>query len=207
MSLLQLDHLAVCAETLAEGVAFVEDLLGIPLDPGGDHAFMGTHNRLLSLGLDLYLEVIAINLDAPPPDRPRWFDMDRFSGPPRLTNWICRTKDLAQALALAPAGIGHPIPAARGDLRWQMVVPDDGRLPFDGAYPALIEWQGNMHPADALTDRGCRLQRFEVKHPAAEELRRNLDPMLETGRIDIREGAAKRLAATIETHGGTRLLQ
>ena len=35
-----------------------------PLESGGRHPHMGTHNRLLSLGPDLYLEVIAVDPDA-----------------------------------------------------------------------------------------------------------------------------------------------
>ncbi len=207
MYLLQPDHLAICAETLAEGVAMVEDLLGVALAPGGDHVFMGTHNRLLSLGPGLYLEVIAINPDAALPGRVRWFDMDRFSGPPRLTNWICRTHDLPRALTVAPDGIGRVIPAARVDLRWQMVVPDDGCLPFDGAYPALIAWEGSAHPSDRLPDQGCRLKRLDIGHPDAAALRKHLQPQLDMATIDVRKHSQKRLVATIETPSGPRLLQ
>jgi hypothetical protein len=55
---LRLDHLAISAGTLDEGVAAVEEALGVPLAGGGQHPHMATHNRLLGLG-DLYLEVIA----------------------------------------------------------------------------------------------------------------------------------------------------
>ena len=37
---------------------------------------MGTHNRLLGLGTNVYLEVIAIDTEAAPPARPRWFSLD-----------------------------------------------------------------------------------------------------------------------------------
>lgn len=206
MPVLQPDHLAVCAETLAEGVTYVEDLLEVPLAAGGEHVFMGTHNRLLSLGPGFYLEVIAINPDSADPGRARWFDMDRFSGPPRLTNWICRTQELDLALQMSPAGIGVPIPAARGDLRWTMVVPEDGQLPFDGAFPALIEWEGKTHPADLLPDRGYRLSMLKIEHPEAEGLRQALQPMLEMSDIEIHAAAEKRLIAAIETPTGLRYL-
>ncbi len=140
---------------------------------------MGTHNRLLSLG-DLYLEVIAVNPAAPPPGRPRWFDLDRFSGPPRLTTWICRCDDLPAALAAAPPGTGTPMALARGDFRWEMAVPDDGRLPFDGVFPALIRWHGALHPAPLLPDHGLRLSRLEVTHPQAGALRAALAGRLRT---------------------------
>ncbi len=207
MPLLEPDHLAVCAETLSEGVAYVEDLLEVSLAPGGEHGFMGTHNRLLSLRPGLYLEVIAVNPDAPPPGRVRWFDMDRFSGPPRLTNWVCRTTDLAGALSAAPPGIGRVIPAARGDLRWQMVVPDDGCLPFDGAFPALIAWEGKAHPSALLPDRCCRLEKLQIEHPEAENLRIYMGSMIDLSNIEIQPAQRKALFATVQTPSGRKVLR
>jgi hypothetical protein len=55
---MRLDHLAVSAMTLEEGVAHVEAALGVALAPGGQHPLMATHNRRRGLG-DVYLEVIA----------------------------------------------------------------------------------------------------------------------------------------------------
>ncbi len=140
--MLKLDHLALSAMTLADGVAHVRDTLGVELAQGGEHAAMGTHNRLLSLGPTVYLEVIAINPAAPYPGRPRWFDLDNFSGPPRLTNWVAQTDDLDRALALAPTGCGAPMALERGDLRWRMAVPENGKLPFDGAFPGADRMAG-----------------------------------------------------------------
>ena len=47
---LVLDHLAITARTLDEGVAWVREMLGIEMPPGGAHPRMGTHNRLMALG-------------------------------------------------------------------------------------------------------------------------------------------------------------
>ena len=48
---MELDHIAVSAATLAEGVAHVEAALGVRLGVAiGNHALMATHNRLLGLG-------------------------------------------------------------------------------------------------------------------------------------------------------------
>src|SRR5690606_778954 len=110
---------------------------GVPMQGGGKHPLFGTHNRLLGMADGLYLEVIAIDPAAPDPGRARWFDLDRFDGAPRLTNWICRTGSMADTLATLP-GAGEVVPLSRGDLRWLMAVPPDGRLPFDQAHPAVI---------------------------------------------------------------------
>lgn len=201
---MRLDHIAVSAEVLAEGVNWAEAALGVGLAGGGVHAVMGTHNRLLGLG-DCYLEVIAIDPAPPPPGRARWFDLDRFSGPPRLTNWICRTADLAAAIDLAPDGMGDLLALSRGDFRWRMAVPPTGVLPFDGMFPALIEWQGLAHPARALPDVGCRLRWLEVAHPDAARLRAAL-PGLADPRVRIVAGPVG-LRAEVETPHGLRVLQ
>ena len=137
---MKFDHIAVAAETLAKATSHAEASLGVALQPGGEHAVFHTHNTLLGLEDGLYLEAIAINPDAPRPERPRWFDLDRFFGPARLTNWICACDDLDATLAALPEGFGEPVALQRGDLRWRMAVPQSGILPFDNCAPALIEW-------------------------------------------------------------------
>lgn len=202
--MLAFDHLAVSALTLAEGVAHVESVLGVALAGGGQHPHMSTHNRLIGLG-DLYLEVIAADPAAPKPAWPRWFDLDNFTGPPRLTNWVARCVDIAAAVAQAPDGVGLPVTLQRGDYRWQMAVPADGKLPFDGCYPALIQWMGALHPARALPESHVRLTLLEIAHPQAGALRAALP--LTDPRVVIVAGAAKELRATFATPHGPRVLQ
>jgi hypothetical protein len=204
--MLVFDHLAVSATTLAEGVDAVEAALGVSLAGGGEHPHMSTHNRLLGLG-DLYLEVIAVDPAAPAPAWPRWFDLDRFSGPARLTNWVARCDDLAAELALSPAGTGTPVALSRGDFRWQMAVPADGCLPFDGCFPALIHWEGTAHPAQRLPDAGVRLTRLEIAHPQADALSDALAGRMSDPRIAIVPGPAKAMRAQFETPHGTRVLE
>ncbi|MBA3908914.1 MAG: polyphosphate kinase [Rhodobacter sp.] len=203
--MLRLDHLAVVAGRLEEGVAAVEKLLGVTMAGGGKHPLMGTHNRLLGLG-DLYLEVIAVDPDAPAPGRPRWFDMDRFTGSPRLKNWVAGCDDLTAELALGPVGIGKPMALQRGDYRWRMAVPDDGRLPFDGGFPGLIQWEGAAHPARALPETGLRLARLEIAHPSSAALRAALAGRLTDPRVTVTEGPVVTLRATIDTPLGPLIL-
>lgn len=202
--MLELDHLAVTAPSLEEGVAAVEAALGVALAPGGRHAHMGTWNRLLSLGPGLYLEVIAPDPVAPRPAWPRWFGLDS-RGSVRLTNWVARTGDLAAALASAPAGAGVAVDLDRGDLRWRMGVPASGALPYDDCFPALIQWQAGGHPSERLPDAGCRLRRLVIGHPQAEELAVLLalaDPRL----VLVAESAIS-MTAEIDTPAGLKVLQ
>ena len=59
---------------------------------------MGTHNRLASLGPTEFLEVIAVDPDAPLPERPRWFGLDRFDDAPRLGTWMLATPDIEASM-------------------------------------------------------------------------------------------------------------
>lgn len=198
-----LDHLAVAGETLEAASAHIESTLGVSLQDGGKHEVFGTHNRLLGLRDGLYLEAIAIDPQAAKVERTRWFDLDRFSGGPRLTNWICRVSDIEASLAMHSVGAGQPIDLTRGALRWQMAVPSNGRLPFDNMFPALIQWHGDLHPAQMLQDSGCRLRRLVVFHPDALDLARLLGD-LETVVFDTGPAA---LRAEFETPHGPRVLE
>jgi Glyoxalase-like domain len=204
--MLTFDHLAISCLTLEDGAAQIEAALGVALSPGGQHPRMATHNRLLNLG-ELYLEVIAPDPSLPAPAWPRWFDLDRFAGPPRLTNWVARCDDLGAELALSPPGSGIPVTLQRSDFRWDMAVPADGRLPFEGTFPALIRWYGQAHPAARLPDAGVRLVRFEIAHPAADVLRSALAGRIDDPRIIITFGAQKAMQATFATPHGQRMIR
>ncbi len=198
-----LDHLAVAGETLEEASAHIEQTLGVRLQEGGKHEEFGTYNRLLGMRDGLYLEAIAIDPDASTPQRTRWFDLDRFEGGPRLTNWICRVPDIEASLTVFPDGVGQPIDLSRGALRWRMAVPPNGRLPFDNLFPALIQWQGDLHPAQMLQDSGCRLRRLIVCHPDGLDLAKSLGGL---EHVTFDSGPAA-LRAEIETPHGLRVLE
>ncbi|SMH51351.1 VOC family protein [Maritimibacter sp. HL-12] len=200
-----IDHLVVTANRLSAASALVETELGLGMDQGGAHAAMGTHNRLLSLGPLDYVEALAIDPDAPAPDRPRWFGLDRREGPARLTAWALRVPDLDAALAEAPDGIGAPAELARGDYRWRFSLPESGVLPFDGLFPALIEWQGPM-PQEALEDHGARLVSLTIRHPRAGALGWALSMLSSDDRVVVREGPAG-LSALIHTPEGEKVLE
>ncbi|BEI82165.1 hypothetical protein CcaverHIS002_0300330 [Cutaneotrichosporon cavernicola] len=202
------DHLVITAATLDAGVAWVEERLGVSLSPrrGGQHDRQGTHNALLSLGPDFYLEVIAINPDAPVPDHPRWFGMDTVGPEPRLHHWVCRTSNLADALEKSAIKPGEIEQMSRGTLRWLITIAPDGQLKADGTMPSLIEWQSKPHPAAGLEDKGYRLQKLEVHHPRAQEVKASLSAagMLDT-RVEFATGGPM-LSATIQTPSGPRVL-
>ena len=205
--MLSFDHIAVTAPSLESGVAAVEGALGVPMTPGGAHPVMGTHNRLLSLGPDAYLEVITIDPGAAPPGRARWFGLDHPPAAPRLSNWIARCKGIADEVAASPPGSGTPLALSRGDLHWQMAVPDTGLLPFDGVFPALIEWPaGAAHPAANLPDHGVRLTELALFHPRIDALRASLTGKIDDPRLRFVQAERPAIRATLRTPGGPVVL-
>lgn len=198
--MLKLDHIAVLGESLDAAAAHAEAALGLPLQPGGHHARFGTHNRLLGLAPDLYLEAIAIDPSAPPPGRARWFGLDTFKGPARLDKWICRVDDLDRALAVFPQA-GHRVALSRGGLAWSMAVPQDGCLPFDGLFPALIQWHGDLRPGKTLPGSGARLTSLTVSHPRADALQAQLAPHLDAPGVRFQTAAAPALSAELDVAG------
>jgi hypothetical protein len=144
-------HLVVAASSLDAGSARCEATLGATPVEGGRHATMGTHNRLL--GLDavgpyrrMFLEIIAVDPQAPAPARARWFDLDRpalrdaVAVRPRLVHWVARCNDLDRAVAaLREAGHdpGDAVAAERMTahslLRWRISLRGDGRRSARGA--------------------------------------------------------------------------
>ena len=213
----QLDHLVVIAASLDQGVAWCEATLGVTPGPGGQHALMGTHNRLFSIASSAfplaYFEIIAIDPAAPGPVRRRWFDLDdahmqarlRRDGP-RLAHWAARVDDAQAAVAaLKTQGIdrGAVIAASRptplGLLEWQITVREDGQRLYDGALPTLIQW-GAVHPAAAMPASGITLASFALQHPQADTLA-SACQALDLQGVPVQPGPA-RLRARLQTPKG-----
>ncbi|MEM6972369.1 MAG: VOC family protein [Pseudomonadota bacterium] len=167
-----LDHLVIAAASLAEGLVWADEAFGVAPAAFGKHAQMGTHNALWHLQVpgrgDAYLEIIAIDPEAAPPGRPRWFGLDdpatreRLEETPRLVAWqVQPPMPLADAIAAAKAaGVdpGEAVSLTRDALCWQLTVTSDGALAEDGRFPILIEWgDGTTHPSNSLAPGGLAL--------------------------------------------------
>jgi hypothetical protein len=171
LSRLAIDHLVLGTASLAEGRRWLETVLGCPPCGGGAHAFMGTHNALWNLN-GCYLELIAIDPDARPPGRRRWFGLDnpavqaRIRQKPRLLAWVAATNALAADLASSPVDPGPAIAARRDALSWKITLAADGTVALDGAFPLLIQWdKGSLSPAKTLSDQGLMLQELRLSLP------------------------------------------
>jgi hypothetical protein len=201
------DHLVLAARDLDAGAAWLEDRLGVAPAAGGKHVRMGTHNRLLGLGEGFYLELIAIDPAAAAPSRPRWFALDSVPPPdrPRLIHWVARSDAIARDVAGCTEALGEILPMERGDYRWRISVPADGRLPGDGLVPTLIQWDVACHPSQRLPESACRLMKLEGFHPQPPRIRTALESLGLASRLDVHpcaDGESAQLVAYLKTPRG-----
>lgn len=163
----ELDHIVVAARTLDEGRAWAREVLGVDPVGGGKHDGLATHNTLLKLNGQRYLEIIAIDPDAAEPGVPRWFGLDTaevremVAHGPRLIAWVVRASGASDAIEQLAASSGysakHVRAATRADFRWRFAFTPDGERISGGVLPHLIQWDSPVHPCERLPESGIAL--------------------------------------------------
>jgi len=176
----KIDHIAVGADSLEQGIAAMQAALGIELNAGSKHDLMSTHNKVMQAGNESFFELIAIDPDAPTPERTRWFTLDnsntqkRIAERPRALCWVVGTDDLDGIVASSPVDLGEIVTFVRGDRSWRLTVPADGHLPQGGLLPAFIEWSPGPHPSTGQQDLGVTLESVNISHPNPDEFKQLL---------------------------------
>ena len=206
----RIDHIVVGAASLEDGVKYVQNELGVAIPKGGEHPSMATHNHLMQLGNDTFLEVIAINPAGVAPQQPRWFGLDDPSirasvAEPRLLTWVANTTDLDAMQSRSPINLGVITPLSRGELSWLFAVPDDGRLLASGLLPYVMQWKTDIHPSRNMADLQCRLKRIHVHHPYAAWYRSVMEHLDATELVEVHslgKNDVPFLSAEIETPNG-----
>ncbi|MHA1164970.1 MAG: VOC family protein [Alphaproteobacteria bacterium] len=207
----ELDHIVIAARSLEDGAAHLEEMLGLRVPAGGNHPLMGTHNCLMQIGGGAFLEIIAIDPDAPRPDRPRWYSLDdaqvqaRIAERPALLTWVVRTDDIAGAAAASLISPGPIEEGRRGDRVWSITIPRDGAMPEGGLFPTLIEWHDFNGPASNMTDLDCRLEALKIYHPDPERLTAALGAIGAGGLVQVEQADAEKspgLIALLQTPRG-----
>jgi hypothetical protein len=183
----KIDHFAIGADSLDQAVAAMETALGVTVPRGSKHDAMSTHNCVMQSGDESFLELIAIDPDAPAdPGRVRWFTLDdpatqaRIAQRPRALCWVVGTDDLDAVIAASPVDLGEVVLFTRGERSWRLTVPKDGSLPMDGLLPAFIEWSPGPHPSTGQQDLGVRLDSVQLRHPNPD----TLNDILKTLKVD-----------------------
>lgn len=207
----ELDHLVIAARSLQEGIAHLEDRFGVRVPDGGKHPLMGTHNCLMQIGGGAFLELIAIDPDAPKQTRPRWYNLDnsqlqaRIANRPFLLTWVVRTDDIAGAAAASPIPPGPIEEGRRAERVWSITIPKDGSMPDSGLFPTLIEWHDFDGPALNMPDLGCRLEALTIYHSAPERLTAALGAIGADALVQVEPANAKNtpgLSARLKTPRG-----
>ena len=190
----RIDHLAIGAADLAQGVAAMEKALGVTVPAGSKHAAMSTHNCVMQAGNESFFELIAIDPEAPDPGRARWFSFDdpatrtRLAERPRALCWVVNTDDLDGVIAASPVDLGEIVDFRRGERSWRLTVPEDGHLPEYGLLPAFIEWSPGPHPSTGQQDLGVRLAKVMISTPEPARLRSVFDRLQIAHLAEIAEG-------------------
>ena len=210
-----IDHLAIGARSVQDGVEYIRRELGVEIPAGGEHPHMGTHNHLMRLGTGMFLELIAINPQGDLPAQPRWFGLDdpavrrSIAGQPRLLTWVANTSDLGAATSAATIDFGVISELSRGDLRWSFALPEDGRLLAGGMLPYLMKWSSDTHPSARMADLGCELLSVTLRHANSEWLSRQLTAIGAAGLVTVESlptGSVPELTALIRTPSGEKIL-
>jgi len=212
----RIDHLIIGAATLEQGETFVKEKLGVAIPSGGVHEKMGTHNRLMQLGDEIYLEVLAINPDGEPPESPRWCGLDdphvsrQLKKQSTFLTWVVNTNDIEKLLRRAEFSFGESRLLSRGHLSWYFGLPDDGRLLAGGMLPYVIEWRTESHPSTNMVDAGCRFRGLEINHPYPSWLRSVLESIGAADLVRIhplQKNRPPHIVAHIETPTGPKDLR
>lgn len=206
-----IDHFAIGAASLDQGVVALEAMLGVTVPRGGKHAAMSTHNCVTQAGGESFLEILAIDPDAPNPDRTRWFTMDdpetrrRIAERPRTLCWVVATEDMDLTVANSPVDLGEIVHFSRGDRTWRLTVPKNGSLPEAGLIPAFIEWSPGPHPSSGMQDLGVRLSTVSLFHPEPDRLRDVLAALKVDHLTQVTAGQ-RELAFVLDTPRGSVVL-
>jgi hypothetical protein len=174
----RVDHLVYAVPDLDRGVAKIEGLLGVKAIAGGRHPGRGTRNALISLGPNVYLEIIAPDPDQPQPAEPRRFGIDELEES-KLVTWSANGTRLERLSADAvqngvPLGVVRSGSRERSDgvlLTWQFT--DAGALVADGIVPFFIDWGGSPHPAQT-SPGGATLVLLRAEHPDEQRVQQML---------------------------------
>jgi hypothetical protein len=202
-----IDHLVYGAPDLAAAVADVEERLGLRAQAGGRHIGLGTHNALLALGPQTYLEIIAPDPGQPDPSVPRPFGLDGVSRS-GLVGWAIARQDIDAAVADArrhgydPGEVASMQRAgpAGAVLRWRSTL----NVMPGSLVPFLISWGDTEHPARSAP-RGLILESFHLEHPDPASL---APPLSALGAdVQVRPATAPALVAHIRGPNGSRVLR
>ena len=165
----KLDHIVLGSFTLEEGTEFLENILQAKLSDIGYHKDMGTHNRVIRISKEVYIELVAIDPKRKNLNNRKWFNLDN--------------SNLQSKLKISPQIIGYVIEnndrninkyydpffeASRDSYKWQFAMPTfknnilDSEIIEAGIIPSLISWKSDK-PVYQMKKNQFELISLEIK--------------------------------------------
>ena len=193
----RIDHIVIGTANLISGTKILETKLSTKFSPGGEHMIMGTHNKLLKLQSNIYLEVIANNPNVSKPSRQRWFSLDESSikekikKSPRLLCWVLEVDNIEDTVKKCGYNPGEILQLSRDELTWKVTVPSNGKLVENGVLPVLIEWPSNQHPSKKLNNSKVSINKISLFHPEPYKIKSIISNLIESDLIHVSEGFPK----------------
>lgn len=198
----QIDHLLYGTRSLTDGIRYICELTGVQPVMGGSHPGLGTHNALIGLGNNIYLEIIA-----PDPEQSVervWMDLDKLEQP-QLFRWAATTQN-AEKVRQAGLTAGFDIGEVKAGSRYK---PDGSLLEWtlsdpnvnlaNGPIPFFIYWGTSGNPSPNLP-HGCILESFKAFHPDPVEVRKKLSALHLD--LQVEQDTGIQLKAEINTPNG-----
>ena len=193
----RIDHIVIGSADLISGTKILENKLSTQFSSGGEHKIMGTHNNLLKLQSNIYLEVIATNPNANKPSRQRWFSLDetgikeKIKKSPRLLCWVVEVDDIEDTAKKCGYNPGETLLLSRDELTWKVTVPSNGKLVENGVLPVLIQWPSNQHPSKKLNNSKVLINKISLFHPEPYKIKSIVSNLVESDLIHVSEGSPK----------------
>jgi catechol 2,3-dioxygenase-like lactoylglutathione lyase family enzyme len=168
----RVDHIVLGVADLDRAVQDFERMTGVRPVPGGKHP-AGTHNALVSLGDRIYLELLAVQPGATPPEHLR-----ALAGLRRPTPiaWAVTSDD--------GAGLQSALTAAKFSLTERKAgsrtTPDGATLHWETfglttewpEAPFFILWSPETPHPSKTSPSGCIVRRFAISSPRRGEMER-----------------------------------
>jgi Glyoxalase-like domain len=193
--IMRLDHVVVLVDDLAQGIEQYT-ARGFTVTPGGEHTYGNTHNALISLADDVYLELIAFKVAYTTPHR--W---DRYRAFPGVIDYCLRVDSLGEAVhAINARGLEYEAGGETGrlrpdgaELRWRTgsLASQERGLPFliEDITPRSLRVPGGaaMHHANGVLG----VAQLDVLVPDLEQAGRDFTSLL--GSNGSEEGASLKI--------------
>jgi len=193
----RIDHIVIGTSNLILGTSALESKLSHQFSLGGEHKIMGTHNKLLKLQSNIYLEVIAKNPNADKLTRPRWFSLDenniieKIKDTPRALCWVLEVENIEDTVKNCGYNPGEILQLSRDSMNWKVTVPPDGKLIDNGILPILIEWNKDQHPSKKLSDSSVSLNKISLYHQDPKRIKKIISNLIQSDFIQVLEGPPK----------------